>query len=143
MAHLNVRILAGDCVRFAKVTPQGALVVSKAEFDDASFKAMVVDNQVYNFYLPVVHRQLVITGMRLKADKDVSTSVTSTAIFYEADSATSTTVDKVLHQEALLKGDQASLFPMNLLVNEGKYVNGKVDDGGVHVTIFGYYTEVN
>lgn len=88
---------------------------------------------------PIVNQQFVITGLRFKADRDVSTTVDATVIIYEASSASTTTVDKIIHQELVIRGESVSLFPLNLLVSEGKFVNAKTDDDDIPMTIFGYY----
>jgi hypothetical protein len=76
------------------------------------------------------------------ADKQVSGSVSASLVFYEASSATSTTADRVLVQTAIVQ-DQIQFFHgVNILVNKGTYINAKVDDDDVHVTITGYYVPI-
>ena len=40
---------------------------------------------------------------------------------------------------AMVEGDLLVLTGLNLLVNGGKYVNGKTSDDDIHMTIMGYY----
>ncbi len=69
----------------------------------------------------------------------MSTTVDALVVIYESDLDTSLTEDRVLHQEALVRGESATLFPLNILVNKGKYINGKTTDNNAYVTITGYY----
>ena len=62
-------------------------------------------------------------------------------IVYEASSEGTTTVDKVLFEEAMVRGEKATLIPLNILVNEGKFVNAKTTDDDIHMTITGYFVD--
>jgi hypothetical protein len=125
----------------AQVTSNGQLVVGPLAFDSTKYLELGTADTAYNFYGAEPGKQFVITGIRAKADKQVSSSVDATVIIYEASSSTSTTVDKVLHQEAMTQGDTVTMRT-NILVNEGKYVNAKTTDDDIHMTIFGYYVGV-
>lgn len=144
---LEVRIGdgAGKGGRSAIVTSSGQLVVAPLHFDETKFQELSVADAIVNFYLPKPKQQFIITGMRIKANRAVSNTVDATIVIFEADSSTSGgaggTPDKVLHQEALIRGEGANLFPVNILVNEGAYINAKTDDASVFITIFGYYIE--
>jgi len=123
----------------ARVTKAGQLVVSSIAYDETEFIELAEDDTAYNFYKPLAGKQFVITGIRAKADRQVSNTVDATVIFYEASSAATTTVDKVLHEEALIRGEAVTLLPTNILVNEGKFINGKTSDDNIFVTIMGYF----
>ena len=93
----------------------------------------------YNFYEPRAGEQFVITGMRGKADRQVSTTADADVIIYEATSATTTTVTKTLHQEAMVRGEAFTIVGIRLLITEGRWVNAKTSDDDIHMTIFGHY----
>ena len=120
------------------VTTIGQLVVSPFAYDDVVFNELAEPDVAYNFYTPRAGGQVVITAIFAVADKQVSANASATVIIYESSSLISTTVDKVLLQTAMVQ-DQIQLFtPLNILVNEGKFVNAKTDDDDIHMTITGY-----
>jgi len=123
----------------AGVSKIGQLIVAPFAYDDTQFIELAADNTAYNFYKPKVGEQFVITGLRAKADRQVSNTVDADVVIYEASSPTSLTADKILHQEAMIRGDSVTLNPTNILVSKGKYVNAKTTDDDIHMTIMGYY----
>lgn len=139
---VNVVIQSGDCLKFAKVTSQGALVVSQGVFDETKFNELGVDDQVYNFYEPRVHEQFIITGILVFADKDVADNTDTVIIIYEASSASSSTVDKTLLQFGMGQLTVLSIVPLQLLINEGKFINAKASDTDIHMNIIGHYVQV-
>ena len=123
----------------AKVSGSGELVVAPLHYSESVFQELGVINTAYNFFLPKAHKQFVITGFSLKADRDVSQSADATVIIYEASAIDSLTVDKTLFQDAMIRGERTGYTNVNQLVNEGKFINAKTTDDDIHVTIFGYY----
>ncbi len=126
----------------AGVSNIGQLITGAFAYDDTQFVELAVINTAYNFFTPRAGQQFVITGIRAKADRQVSNTDDADVVVYEASSATSTTVDKVLHQEAMIRGESITLIPINVLVTEGKFVNAKTTDDDIHMTIMGYYIPV-
>lgn len=127
--------------RGAKVSATGELAVGPVEYDDAKFHALAVNDQAYNFFPPLPNKSFVITGLRIKANTGVNPTSDATIIIYEASSSTSTTVDKVLHEEAMIKSDSATIIGIRLQVTAGKWLNAKTDDNTVFMTIFGFYIQ--
>ena len=123
----------------ASVSRNGEVLIRRYTYDEAVYKEIGTDNTAVNFYGPKAGFQFVITGVVLKADAQVSTTTDAAVVIYEASTATTTTADKVLFQTAMLKSDQVAVTGMQLLVNKGKYVNGKTSDDDIHATILGYY----
>ena len=126
----------------ARVNREGALAVGRVKYDLSSFNNMAVDDQVYNFYTPRPAQQFVITGMKLRAGFGVSNAADATVEIFEAPDVDSATVSKVIHTELMTRSTAADMFPLNLLVSEGVWVNGRTDDNSVSGTIFGYYIDV-
>lgn len=124
----------------ACVTANGQLVVAPISYDETVYKELAADNTAYNFYAAKPGQRFVITSIRAKADRDVSTTVDAAVIIYEASSSSTTTVDKVLHQEAMVRGESVTMRT-NILVTEGKYINAKTTDDDIHMTIMGYYLD--
>lgn len=120
------------------VSDIGQLIVAPFAHDETKFVELAEDDIAYNFYGPKAGFEFVITGMRIKANRQVSNTVDATIIIYEASAAGTTVVDKILHEEAMIRGESATLLPMNILVNEGKYINAKTSDDDVFMTIMGY-----
>ena len=93
----------------------------------------------YNFYPPKAGHQFVIKGAIAFADKDVSDASDTVIIIYEAGDAATTTVDKTLLQFGMGKLTTLPMLPLDILVNEGKFVNAKTGDDDIHLNILGYY----
>lgn len=108
-------------------------------YDETVFNDMDVADQAYNFYSPRSRKQFVITGALVFADKDINDATDTIIVIYEAESTTSTTVDKVLLQFGMGKLTVLPILPLHLLVNAGKFINAKTGDDDIHMTIFGYY----
>ncbi len=131
--------IVGKTGRVADVTALGQLVAAPVAYDDTVFKELAEPDTAYNFYKPKTGQQFVITGIRAKADRQVSTTVDADVVVYAASAEDTTTVDKVLYQEAMVRGESATLIPLNILVAAGKFVNAKTTDDDIHMTIMGYY----
>ena len=123
----------------AKVTSGNEVAIAPVAYDESKFVELGVVNTAYNFYGPLPGKQFIITGIRGKADRQVSATVDADVILYEASSIDSTTVDKVLHREALIRGESFSLTGIHVKVAPGKWVNAKTSDDDIYMTIFGYY----
>ncbi len=123
----------------AVVTNIGQLVTAPFSYDDTQFKELAEVDTAYNFYKPKAGQQAVLTGCIARADKQVSSTVDATVIVYEATSATTTNISKTLLQFAMVQGDIISLLPLNIIVNEGKFINAKTTDDDIHMNLFGYF----
>lgn len=123
----------------ATVSKNGQLITSPFAYDNTQFQELATAATAYNFYTPNMGKQFVITGIIAKADKQVSGTVDADVVVYEAGASDTVTADKVLFQMAMVEGDLITLLPLNILVNEGKFVNAKTSDDDIHMTITGYY----
>lgn len=135
---LNVQIAGGNG-KAAKVTDGGELVVAQLAYDESKFVELAADDTAYNFYAPKSQHQFIITGIHARADRQVSTTVDAIVVVYEAASLDTTSVSKVLHQEAMVRGESVSLLSMHALVSPGVWINAKTTDDDIHMTIWGYY----
>ena len=124
-----------------KVTNAGQMVVSPVDYDDTKFQEVGTANVAVNFYAPRPGQSFVITVIRAKADRDVSPTADATVVVFEASNDSTATVDKVLHQEAMVRAETFTLTGLNIKVTEGKWVNAKTTDDDIHMTIMGYYVD--
>jgi len=129
-------------VTAARVTTAGQLVTGNLAFDLTSFVQLAVDDQVYNFYQPRAGRQFVISGIIATADKSVAANASATIEIYEGSSTSDATVDRALITFVLTQSTVLPMFPLNILVNEGKFVNARTDDNNIFLTVIGYYIPV-
>lgn len=138
---LPVNITSGGAGITAKATVSraGQLIVSTYDYDLTKFVILDVNDTGYTFYSPKANFHFVITGIVAKADRGVSPTTDADVIVFEADDDSSATVDRTLFQLAMVQGDQVVLTPLNILVNEGKFVNAKTSDDDIYMTIMGYY----
>lgn len=123
----------------AIVTDLGQLVTASLLYDETKFKELAEPDTAYSFYKPLAKQQFVITSIFARADKQVSSTVDATVVVYEGETDATITVDKVLLQFAMVQGDTVPLPQINIIVNEGKYVNAKTSDDDIHMNILGYY----
>lgn len=138
-----VHITDGDGSRNkAKVTSNNQLVTAPFDYDDVEFRELDVIDTAFNFFVPKLAHQFVITAIRLKADRSVSVTDDASVVIYEAGAVDSTTVSKIIFQDALIRGESVTLLPLNLLVSEGVFLNATTTDENVFMSIMGYYLPV-
>jgi len=132
-------VTSPDGKSYAIVTPNGEVVTRAIEYDEIKFIELAEPDTAFNFFRPIDTKQFVITSLNGKADQNVSVVADAELVIYEANSETSLTVDRILWEDALIRGDRTGLSPLNILVNKGKYINAKTTDDDIHLTITGYY----
>lgn len=137
---VNVRLVDGHNV--SSVSQLGQVIVAPYAYDETEFRELAVDDTAYNFYVPKSGKQFIITGIRAKADRQVSPTSDADVVIYEASAPDTTVVDRVLYREAMVQGESVTLVPTNILVNTGVWINAKTSDDDIHMTIFGYYIPV-
>ena len=123
------------------VTPNGELIIREIEYSQSVFQTLDVDNTAYNFYTPIVGQNFIITG--IIADAAASVGSGATVTIYEADSPTSTGVDKNLFTFFLAASTPKTVVPIMVKTSEGVFLNAKTNDDDVFMTILGYYVNVN
>jgi hypothetical protein len=123
----------------AKVTEFGQIVTSPIAYSEASVQAMSVINTAYNFNEPQAGKQIVITGFVIGANNNVSNTTGAIIELYEATAIDSTIISKELFTVNLIKNQVLSLVGLNLITNEGVWLNAKTDDATVNMTVLAYY----
>lgn len=126
-------------VTAARVTQTGQLVTAPFAYDESSFNELGTAGAAANYYKPKVHQQFIITGIIATADKQVGANEDAVVTIFEASDDTTSTQDKVLLTFVLTQSTVVSFLPLNIIVNEGKFVNGETDNDDVHMNILGYY----
>ena len=96
-------------------------------------------NTGYSFIPPISRKKIVITGILLSTDKDVSGAVGSAIEIYESTTGAGTDVATSILQVDLIKQKTLSLIGLNLITSEGTWVMGKMSDDDVKVSIYYYY----
>lgn len=141
MANVSVRLRGRGSANEAIVTPDGRLVVGQLSYDDTQFNSLT-GTGAFNFYKPRTGFRFVIKGLNIRAAQSVSNSFDATVVIYEASELTGTVIDKTLWQEGMVRAAHTGLSGLNILVNEGKWVNAKTTDPTVNMLIMGYYVRI-
>lgn len=126
-------------IKGVKVTKDGALVTSPSEYDIPFYHEMNVDDQVYNFVLPLAHKQFVFTGFLAVSNKDVQAD--AVIEIYSANSPTSSDAIGAPVKFALTKNQEVSPTPLRILVKNGVWINAKTTDATIHLTMFGNFID--
>tara|TARA_R110000765_G_scaffold402561_1_gene498377 strand:+ start:272 stop:688 length:417 start_codon:yes stop_codon:yes gene_type:complete len=121
------------------VSAYGELVVAPLSYSSASVQLMDTINTGYSFIPPISRKKIVITGILLSTDKDVSGAVGSAIEIYESTTGAGTDVATSILQVDLIKQKTLSLIGLNLITSEGTWVMGKMSDDDVKVSIYYYY----
>lgn len=124
-----------------KVTRSGELVTAPLNYSESAFKELSATGTAFNFFGPLPDKQFVVTGFSLKANRNVSTTVDARVVIYEASVIDSTTEDKILFEDAMVRGERTGYTNTNIIVNQGKWINATTTDASIFITILGYYID--
>ena len=114
---------------------------SQTPDDDSQFRELADSDTAYSFYEPEIDDHFLITGIRAKAGMDVNPTMEATVIVYEASSASSAEVARVLYEEPMVRGESYTLIPLRIGVTAGSYVNAKTTEGGIQMSIMGHFVD--
>lgn len=129
---------------FVGVSENGELITRAFDYSEPAFQLIDQSTDAFNFQSPKAGKNFIITGAILSGNKDVGVNGAVTTI-YEATSIDSTTVatSRTLLEVEVPKSTVIPLTPLpNIRVEEGFFVNGKVDDISVRVALYGYFVPV-
>lgn len=124
----------------ARVTKRGQLVTAPLGFSVMYPKKLDTINTAFNYIGPISKKIFVITDIIIYANKDVGPNDAAVDI-YEADSDTSTTILRSIFQTEIPKFSNFIMTGLNLITNEGVWLNGKTDDNSIFTNIGGYYID--
>ena len=125
----------------ARVTRFGQLITAPVDYSTPVTGKLEVINTAYNFIVPTMDQNVIITDIILTANKNVGAS-DATVIVYEADEADELTAYKEIINIEMIKQSNLVMTGLNMIVTAGKYVNAKTDDDDVFVTIMYYRVPV-
>ena len=125
----------------ASVSKYGEVVTAPYDYSTSYFQNFGTADTAYNFVPPIQNQFFVITAMILQANKNVNATTGQVVDVYEAESATTTTIDKSLFQIEMIKNDRVILTGLNIRTTAGKFLNGKTADDDVLATVAGYYVQ--
>lgn len=122
----------------ACVTPNGELVVAPIAYDSVKSLSLSTINIAFNLVAPSPNREIVITGLSMYANKGVGNNDAVVEI-YTATSATDTVVGTAVFTTEIPKFASQTFLPLNVLVDEGVWINAKTDDNTIFVTVTYHY----
>lgn len=143
MSH-NVKITGERNDVRAKVTKYGQLVTAPLDYSSLIQEKLSLINVAYNLLEPTQGQQIVITGIILTANRLVGVN-DATVDLYLADSETEQAFspdDAVLSLE-LEKNGKLPLTGLNIITQEGKWINAKTNDNDIFITLLYYRVPVN
>ena len=114
-------------------------MVSTADFDLVSSVSCAVADTAYNVFEPRPGHQFVTTALKIRGSKDVSNTIDATVLVYESLGPLSTTSARDIFSELIVRFESTTLAPINILINEGVYINAKTTEATATVTITGYF----
>jgi len=135
---LNVKITGEhDDVR-AKVTKYGQLVTAPLAYSEPVLERLTANNVAFNMLTPSTGESIVITGIIVNADKNVSNTTPADILIYESDGPDSLTVIKGIVAPQLIRSSNVSYIGLNLIVPVGRWINAVTNDGDILVTVMYY-----
>ncbi len=126
----------------ARVTRFGQLVIAPLAYSEPISQNLATINTAFNFIKPQADHSIVITDIIASADRNVSVTDPAEVEIYESDEVDSLTVVETIVSPRLLRGDSLPLTGLNLLVDEGRWVNAKTNDNNILITIMFYRVPV-
>jgi len=139
---IDVRIVDGVTGQSVRVVKPGTMAVSPVVSNLAVFKELGTINTAFNFYQPKGGKNFLISHIFAYGDKQVAGNTNATVEIYEATSATTTTVDKIILQFEIGQNEFHPFQDLNLLVSKNRFINAKTDDSDIHMNILGFFVKL-
>jgi hypothetical protein len=137
---INVKLSDGHGKRNqAKITNYGQLVTAPISFSEPYAVTVNATNTAFVMARPFSDKRFVVTDILLDADKNVSANTAGTVQLYEAAAAGDTAVYKNVLTVEMLKNTNRVITGLNLIVDEGYWLNIKTTDATIYATVLGYY----
>lgn len=126
----------------ARVTEFGQLVVAPIQYSTpVSIELNVIDT-AFNFAVPKDSKSIVITDIIVSADKSVSATTPAEVEVYTSSSPESSVAINNILQPRLVRSNNLTLTGLNLLIDEGVWINAKTNDASILLTIMFYRVPV-
>ena len=126
----------------ASVSEYGQLIVAPLQYSKSVAQDLDPINTAFSFIEPRMGQKIVITDIIASADKNVSVTSPADIVIYTADGPEQLTPTEVIVNPQLIRADNLPLIGLNMLVDQGLWVNAKTDDNIVKVTIMYYRVPV-
>ena len=139
---LNVNIMDGvvDDSK-ARVTQFGQLVTAPLDYSTLVTREISAVNVAVNFVPPKQGHRIVITDIMLQANKQV-TGEAIVNIYTSDTSPDSLIIVEELFTTEILKQDSRDLIGLNIILEPGRWLNGKTDDDDINATVGFYYIPI-
>ena len=142
---MSVKTYIGDALgkgTCAGVTRYNQLITGAASYSKFYNVKAEVDDTGYNLVGPINGEQFVITSIVLYANKNVGAGDATVVLYENSVGPTDTTETSVIITQEMLKQTTVVIPDLNLIVEEGRWVNIKTDDDDVFCNLAGYYVPV-
>lgn len=133
-----INIKDSDSGKVAKVTRFGQLVVAPIQYSTPVTIDVDATATAFNFVTPESGQSIVITDIIAAANRNVSPTTPANIEIFSASSAGTVTVDDLLVSPQLTSSSNFIATGLNLLVEQGKWINATTDDNDVLITIMFY-----
>lgn len=126
----------------ADVSTRGELITGPVEYSTSFVAVLGTDDVGVEFVSPVAGKRVVVTGVVLSADKNVSGTVEAEVEIYESETGLGdNTGSKSLLQVDLLKQERFALTGVQILTNPARWIMAKTTDDNVKCTLLYYYVK--
>jgi len=139
---LNVNIMDGlvnDSK--ARVTQFGQLVTSPIDYSTLITQSIASVNVAVNFVQPKQGHRIVVTDIMLQANKMVSGEAVVNIYTSDTGPDSLVIVEDIFTTEIIRQGSR-DLVGLNVILEPGRWLNGKTDDDDINATIGFYYVPV-
>lgn len=132
-----VRIQGGENSVSAIVTDLGQLVVAPIAYSRPTYVFMDLINTTYNVLKPVANKDIIVTGLVLNANRNVSNTTGGTVQIYTASTEGAAAGTNFFILE-LVRNQTITLTNLNIQIDRGLFVNARTDDDDFNLTLFSY-----
>ena len=136
MSGTKVSIVSGD--NEADISDNGELLTRAFDYSEFDFQTIDSANTAFNFFKPKQDFRFVMTGVVVSGNRDIGVNGAVLTI-YTANSVSSTAVVGTPFEIEVPKSTVLPFIVPNIRIDEGVFLNGKVDDTTVRVGVFGYF----
>jgi hypothetical protein len=125
--------------REVKVTSRGQLITSAIDYSTPVYNLLDTNDAGVTFFAPIADQLFVITDVIADADRSVGANGVTVEI-YESNDEDSATVARAILQFDMVKQSSKIITGLNFITSQtGRFINAKMDDNNVSLTIAGYY----
>jgi hypothetical protein len=125
----------------AKVSGRGQLITAPIDYSTPQYNLLDTDDAGVTFFAPIADQLFVITDVIADADRNVGATGVTVQI-YESNDRDSATVARTILQFDMVKQSSKIITGLNFVSSQtGRFINAKMDDNNVALTIAGYYID--